>query len=57
MKNFIIAAFLSGWGSIAVGTELPVQVVDGLLIEVAWAIAHPDGVEVFLVINNRSTII
>ncbi len=51
----IVAALLSGWASISVAAELPVLVIDGVAVEEAWATTHPSGVEIYLVINNRTT--
>jgi len=55
MKNLIVALLASGAASISVAAELPVSVIDGVVVEEAWASTQPNGVEIYLVINNRTT--
>lgn len=55
MKNIIVAALVSGWASISVAAELPLAVIDGVVVEEAWATTQPNGVEIYLVLNNRNT--
>ncbi|KKB77461.1 hypothetical protein VW35_15040 [Devosia soli] len=54
MKNLILAALVGGWATTVFGAELPMMLVDDLMVEEAWARVKPDGVEVYLVINNRN---
>lgn len=54
MKKEILALLLNGWVVTSTGSELPVAVVDGLVIEEAWVRAQPGGAEIYLVINNRN---
>ncbi len=54
MKHLILPALVSALASTSVAAELPVLVIDGLVVEEAWARAQPSGVEIYLVINNRN---
>jgi hypothetical protein len=56
MRQVLIPILISvAWTTSVVSQELPVAVVDGLLIEEAWASAGPAGTEIFLVVNNTTT--
>lgn len=37
----------------AAGSELPVSLADDVYLEEAWARQQPDGLEIFIVVNNR----
>ncbi|SMQ68572.1 hypothetical protein SAMN06295905_1589 [Devosia lucknowensis] len=56
MKQALISILVSvSCMTPVVSQELPVAVVDGLLIEEAWASTGPAGTEIFLVVNNTTT--
>ncbi|WP_375600319.1 hypothetical protein [Devosia sp. Naph2] len=40
----------------AAGSELPVKLADDVHLEEAWARQQPDGLEIFVVINNRQIV-
>lgn len=55
MKTLLVTTIIAALVPSAIGAnELPVQVIEGLFVEEAWAISRPNGLEVFLVINNRN---
>lgn len=55
MRHLISSAVLIGASTVvSVAAELPTPVIDGLVVEEAWAVPRQGGADIYLVINNRN---